>query len=669
MKIGAFEVLGELGRGGMGVVYRVRLPEGREAALKVLKKADPGALARFERERRLLASLGEKDGFVGLLDAGVSAEGAWLLMPFVPGGTLRERLAAGPLGVEETVALGVRLAEALGAAHERGVVHRDVKPENVLFTAEGRPLLADLGLAKHFDRLAQGASQSVALSRSGAFKGTAGYVAPEQLVDAAGAGPRCDVFSLGAVLYECLAGRPAFQGETVVDVLTRVSSGSAEPIGRPGVPARLEEAVMRALAREPGARFADGGALARAIDPERSKGAAGRTPRRGIATPLALGAALGGVVLAALALGGTRRGRAAHELVVRAGVKLGAGDRDGAIEDARHALELDPTLAAAWRVRGAARLEKGDQGGAIADATKAIELDPGLALAWSDRGAARSTEGDWDGEIADCTRAVELDPGLALAWSNRGAARGNKGDWDGEIADCTRAIETDPRLALAWSNRGAARSKKGDWDGLLDDSTRAIELDPRFAIAWANRGHARGEKGDWDGDIDDSTRALELDPKVASAWCNRGQARGQKGDCDGNIDDSTRAIELDPKIAFAWANRAAARGQKGDWDGQTDDSTRAIELDPKLAFAWANRAYARGQKGDWDGQIGDSTRAIELDPKLAPPWGIRGQARSQKGDLEGAVSDLKRFLELAPGDPQAPAVRGVLDQLEANRTR
>src|SRR5271169_3198490 len=99
VKIGPYEVLGELGRGGMGVVYRVRSPESSEAALKVLVKSDHGTLARFERERRLLSSLGNAEGFVGILDHGSSAEGAWLVMPLVTGGTLRKRLESGPLGV------------------------------------------------------------------------------------------------------------------------------------------------------------------------------------------------------------------------------------------------------------------------------------------------------------------------------------------------------------------------------------------------------------------------------------------------------------------------------------------------------------------------------------------------------------------------------------------
>ena len=262
MKLGAYEILGELGRGAMGVVYRTRMPDGRAAALKLLFKTDAGAFARFERERRLLGALGEKQGFVDLLDSGTSPHGPWLLMPFVPGGTLRQRLDAGPLAVEETIALGIELGETLGRAHARGIVHRDVKPENVLFTATGRPLLADLGLAKHFDPEAKGASQSVALTATGVFKGTAGYTAPEQVEDASRVGPPADVFALGAVLYECLAGHPAFEGISFMDTLARLSSGELEPLDRPELPRWLWLTLLRAVEVDPGKRFADGTSLA-----------------------------------------------------------------------------------------------------------------------------------------------------------------------------------------------------------------------------------------------------------------------------------------------------------------------------------------------------------------------------------------------------------------------
>ena len=527
VKIGPYEVLGELGRGGMGAVYRVRAPDGREVALKVLLKADQRTLAQFERERRLLTSLGEKEGFVGLLDAGKSEQGAWLVMPFVPGGTLRHRLERGPLGVEETVALGVELATALGRAHERGIVHRDVKPENVLFTAKGRPLLADLGLAKHFDRGAPGASQSVSLTQDGAFKGTAAYMAPEQTVDAARAGPPADVFALGAVLYECLSGRPAFEGDSLVSVVARLTSGAWTPIGRPDMPAWLEAIVKRALAPRPESRFAGGTALAQALD----RRAAGE--RRGALAPLVIGAGAGAALLvtAAIALGRTPAAKPlerpspplrpppspAEELAARGEEKYGKGDIDGAIADLDAAVALDPKLPRAWATRGAASEKKDQQDRAIQELTRAVELDPGLAVAWADRGIVHGEKGEWDAVVTDETRALELDPGIARAWQERGVAKGKLGDRKGEIEDETKAIALDPKLARAWLDRGMARGLDGDGDGALSDTTQAIELDPALAGAWSTRGITRFRRGDREGGITDLERALALDPKGPNA--------------------------------------------------------------------------------------------------------------------------------------------------------
>ncbi|HZU97087.1 MAG TPA: protein kinase, partial [Planctomycetota bacterium] len=152
MKIGGYEVGGVLGRGGMGTVYRARGADGREVALKVLTRTNAERAARFERERRLLGELTLEDGFVPLLDGGDAPEGAFLVMPLVAGGTLRDRLERGPLGLEKTLELGRAVARALARAHARGIVHRDLKPENILYTAEGKPLVADLGLGKHFDK-------------------------------------------------------------------------------------------------------------------------------------------------------------------------------------------------------------------------------------------------------------------------------------------------------------------------------------------------------------------------------------------------------------------------------------------------------------------------------------------------------------------------------------
>ena len=267
VRIGPYELLGEVGRGGAGVVHRARTAGGEEVALKLLLRGGAGPLGRFERERRLLAELGEAQGFVPLLDAGQSPQGPYLVMPFLGGGTLRQRLRAGPLRVDQALALGRRLAAALGRAHRRGVVHRDLKPENILFTSAGVALVSDLGLAKHFDPAAPGASQSVALSRTSEVRGTVGYMPPEQGLSAKEVQPTADVFALGAILYECLAGRPAFVGATALELIDRVAEGRVAPLNglRPETPAWLAAAIHEALAPAPGDRPRDGDALARRL--------------------------------------------------------------------------------------------------------------------------------------------------------------------------------------------------------------------------------------------------------------------------------------------------------------------------------------------------------------------------------------------------------------------
>jgi serine/threonine protein kinase len=280
MKLGPYELEGALGEGGAAIVYRARGPDGASVAVKLLRRQDPQALARFERERALQGVLGEEDGFVPLVDWGVSPRGPYLVMPFLPGGTLRDRLDRGRLEPKDTIALARALADALGAAHAASVAHRDLKPENVIFAADGTPLVADLGLAKHFGKTVE---ESFCVSRTGLFTGTAGYAAPEQVRDAKNAGPRADVFALGAILYECLAGEPAFRADELIALLRRVGEGPPEPLAKrcPAAPAWLVKIVETALAQDAAKRFADGDAVLAALEAEEwGLEAAKRAPKR-----------------------------------------------------------------------------------------------------------------------------------------------------------------------------------------------------------------------------------------------------------------------------------------------------------------------------------------------------------------------------------------------------
>ncbi|MEZ0229493.1 MAG: serine/threonine-protein kinase, partial [Planctomycetota bacterium] len=289
MNLGGYEILGPIGSGGAGTVFRARAPSGEFVAIKVLHRSDVTASARLKRELDVQRSLG--DGFVPLLASGAAPQGAFIVMPLIEGGTLRERLKRGPLPLAEAIRLGVELGDALGRAHGSGIIHRDLKPENVLYHS-GRPLIADLGLAKLVD-------SNDSLSRTGDTRGTFGYMPPEQMRDAKRAGPAADVFSLGVVIFECLAGESPFRGETPLLLVDAVEEGRFVPLRklRPDVPRAVASVIERALAADEDDRFEDGEEFAEALRRAWRKGARPRATLIVVATALAVAGGFGAAIL------------------------------------------------------------------------------------------------------------------------------------------------------------------------------------------------------------------------------------------------------------------------------------------------------------------------------------------------------------------------------------
>ncbi len=256
-------VVGEMvGEGADAVVHRARDRRlDRVVAVKFLRpalRADPTFVTRFEREARSAASL-DHPHIVPVYDYGEGAGTFFLVMQLLLGGDLRRRLRPGqPLIVDEAVRLAIEVADALGAAHARGIVHRDVKPGNILLTADEHVKVSDFGIAKMLD--------APALTMRAALLGSAYYMAPEQ-ASAGAITPAADVYSLGVVLFEMLAGRPPFDGETFLQVALRhlqTPPPSIEELN-PAVPVDLAEIVAWALAKDPAQRFADGSAFATAL--------------------------------------------------------------------------------------------------------------------------------------------------------------------------------------------------------------------------------------------------------------------------------------------------------------------------------------------------------------------------------------------------------------------
>jgi serine/threonine protein kinase len=298
VQIGRFEVLGELGRGGMGAVYRARDPQlDRELALKVLLNGavDP----RFAQEAKACAAL-QHPGIVTVYEHGAANGRPYLAMELVQGESLHERLRRdGPLPEEEAIALTIQLCEAIGYAHGRGVIHRDLKPHNVLLTRDGEVKVTDFGLGKVED-------QTVSLTKTGQIMGTPAYMPPEQAEgDKAAVGPPSDLYSLGATLYAMLTGRPPFEAATPLNVIFAVLKTPPQPPSahRPGLSKALDRVCLRCLAKSPADRYPDAAALAEDLRRSLGSQTASASPRVGAWIAGAIVAA-GSLVAGALVLRG-----------------------------------------------------------------------------------------------------------------------------------------------------------------------------------------------------------------------------------------------------------------------------------------------------------------------------------------------------------------------------
>ena len=265
--VGKYEILGELGRGGMGVVHLARqLDLNRVVAIKRLLRgssASPDDVARFRSEAASAARLSHPH-IVAVHDVGVDGEIPYLVMQYVEGSTLARRLADGPLPPRLAANLLEPICRAVAHAHERGVLHRDLKPSNILIDLDGRPLVGDFGLAKRIDL-----GDEYGPTITGAILGSPSYMAPEQAsTRRSTVGPTADVYALGAILYQMLTGRPPFQASSPLDTMLLVLEQDPIPprVLNPKADPDLEMIALKCLQKRPENRYPTAEALAEDLD-------------------------------------------------------------------------------------------------------------------------------------------------------------------------------------------------------------------------------------------------------------------------------------------------------------------------------------------------------------------------------------------------------------------
>lgn len=555
----------------MGVVYRARDPvRGDVVALKVLLSG--GGVARERRFRREVASLLRlrHPNLISVLEHGEERGRPYLVMQLCEGESLDQHLKRqGPYPPRKAARIALTLARALAAAHAAGVLHRDVKPANVILDPRLGPVLTDFGLARELS-----GEQSL-LTRSGVGLGSPGFWSPEQARgDRERVGPPSDVYSLGATLYALLTGESPHPGDSFHEVLVATLEHSPEPTG---LDPELDAICLRCLAKDPTERFASAQDLADALAGYLRGAAASESPRRSRvrrASVLAAGAvALGGA--AALffgAQGGGGRdaeGPSAVETpspAARASVLAGEGrehhraKRYGPASEAyERALALDPTRTTTRYNYALVLIHLGREEEAEAELRRVLAEEPENKSAWLALGELSNRSERYAAALDAFARVRALAPGDGQAEVGRGAALYGLGRYPEALAAYTHAIELDASLPQAWGGRAATHVALKEFDEAVADYARAEELAPEDGGWPADRGRVLLRLGRGPEASAAFSRALAIGGERADLYLDRGRARllPPLRDVDGAVADLERALVLyGPEHRLATSIRA-----------------------------------------------------------------------------------------------------------------
>jgi len=509
--LGHYRIEAQLGAGGMGVVYRAHDTQlERTVAVKVIGEsleADATARARLIQEARAASALNHPN-ICTIHEAGEAGGRAFIVMEYVEGRPLSALTTGDGLPVETVIRYGSQIADALSHAHERGVVHRDLKSSNVIVTPEGRPKVLDFGLAKRLRGadLAD-ATRTQGLTAAGVIAGTLSYMAPEVLRGQP-ADQRSDIWALGVVLYEIAAGKQPFQGQTGFELTAAILREPPAPLA-PQAPAGLRAIIQRCLAKEPGERYQHAGEVRAALETLQSAvmvppaaGAPGVSRRRWVW-------ALVPIAVLAAGLGWHQLGRRSAP---SAGPRLSTRDPASANQEANEYFEKANVFI----------LLRGDLPRGREMLEKALALDPHFAAGrafygfthWLMIDMGYSSDTNWYYRAEeDLRRALQDDPNSAPAHSGLAAVYVVQGRKDLVPAEVQKAlaVKPDDRDALHWLAH--YHRLNGDSGAALALWKQIKERDPLFWPARMNYGDMLRQQGDTAGAIRELEKILEQDPQ------------------------------------------------------------------------------------------------------------------------------------------------------------
>ncbi|MCI0356614.1 MAG: protein kinase [Acidobacteria bacterium] len=701
--LGHYRVLEQIGAGGMGVVYRAhdeRLD--RDVALKVLP-ADvfqgEAARARLLREARTASKLNHPH-ICTVHEVGEADGQTYIAMELVEGQPLSVKLLSGPLPATEVVRLGLQLAEGLAHAHERGVVHRDLKSANVVITPEGRAKVLDFGLAKRMSEDAAGveATQSqISLTQPGSVVGTLAYMSPEQLRGQP-ADTRSDVWALGAVLYEMAAGKLPFQGQTGFELSSAIMSQPPAPL--PGkAPVELKAVIERCLEKNPQGRYQRGGELRAALEAVQTGTVRRWEPwryrlRKRRWPPLALASLALVAVLAGLILERTRTpsgsGTPQIESVAVLPLVNASADpdveylADGITESLINSLSQVPHLAV--MSRNAVFRYKGRDTDAQA-AGQTLKVQAVLTGRVVQRGDSLSISAElievrnnrhlWGEQYNRTVRdilAVQEDISTEISEKLRFRLTGEqKKRLTKRYTQNTQAYELYLRGRYHWNKKNPEGFNKG-----IEYFQKAIEADPNYAPAYAGLAALYNNLANynfalvppreaWAKAKAAAGKAVQIDDSLAPAHASLALVAYQwEWDWSTAEKEFQRALELDPSSSSTYEPSPSSTYH---WYshylmtmGRTEESfragRRALELDPLDLANNGHQGWHYLWTRQYDRAIEPLQKTIEMDPNFPPAQWYLGLAYEQKGAFQDAIAQFQNCVRITGGRPSMLALLG-----------
>ncbi|HQR66218.1 MAG TPA: protein kinase [Thermoanaerobaculia bacterium] len=636
-RIGHYEVLEPLGEGGMGAVYKARDTRlGRLVALKVVR-ADPAddaeRRARFLREARTASGLSHP-GILVVYEIGRDQSVDYIAMELVPGGTLADLIASGPLPAGRALRIAAQVADALAAAHAAGIVHRDLKPSNVMLPAPDRATVVDFGLAKPFGPAAPADETADAVTAAGVVLGTARYMSPEQAAGHA-VDARSDLFSLGTILFEMLAGRPPFRGDSGAAVIAAVLRDTPPPID--GVDEGVARLVQKCLQKDPDRRFQSAAELKAAVDECLSSPGEPRRPSIAVLPFTNMtGSAEEDILCEGLAeeiIDALTRIPGLRVIARTSAFAVARAERDvraaGSRLDVRHVLQ------------GSVRREERR----VRVAVQLVDAQDGTQL-WSER---------FDRELAG---VLALEDEIAAAI----AARLRLGIEPGVPVPARAAVDPEAHAAFLEGRYHFARGTPEALATAMACYQSAIARDPGFALAYDSLaelhwyfgffGNAPPREaftlGTWN-----ALRALELDDGLAQTHALLGMLRKELDYSWSEVDrELARAFELNrdsPLVRLRYAiSGLLPHGRIPEAVAEIEQILRSDPLNLFTRWWLGVMLYLARRSGR---TIEEGRHMISLEPAFFLGHWVLGLGLAEAGATEDAVAALERAHELSGGSP------------------